>query len=123
MWLLVDYKQSLENVDIVVRNHQAAMEVLLVLGHRLTGLVIGDLAEYEFVHGTGGKRKRTIAGHDILMFALVHNVLPLVVQIISVEPVARKRLHNMLVDDAKYVLGINKGRRVYRKPEPEDIVT
>lgn len=128
MWMLVDDKRSLETVDIIARNSQTAIEVLLCLGHRLTGLVIDyDLGEKELIYGGKGKRYREISGNDVLMFAIVNNVLPLTVQIITDNPVGKQRLHNTLIHDAKYVIKtINshgRTRITYVKPDPDEVVT
>lgn len=129
MWLLVDDKRSLENVDIIARNHQAAMEILLGMGSdHLAGLVIDyDLGESEKISGKGGKRKRKITGCDILMFAIVNNCLPLTVQIIEEKPADRQKLHNTLINDAKYVQKVltreGKHRVTYVKPDADEVVT
>lgn len=126
MWLLVDDKRSLETVDIIARNSIAAMEILLGMGGRLTGLVLDyDLGETEKVGGKG-RRTREITGYDVLMFAIVNEVLPLTVQIITENPVGRQRLHNGLVNDAKYVIKTihshGKTRITYVKPDPDEVV-
>lgn len=128
MWLLVDDKRSLDSseIDIIARNSQAAMGILLGMGHRLTGLVLDyDLGEIEKVGGKG-RRTREVTGLDVLMFAIVNEVLPLTVQIITENPVGRERLHNALVHDAKYVIKtINshgRTRIVYTKPDKDEIV-
>lgn len=127
MWLLVDDKRSLETVDLIARNSQAAMEILLGMGHRLTGLVLDyDLGEKENI-GKGGRRSREITGYDVLMFAIVNEVLPLTVQIITDNPVGKRRLHNGLIHDAKYVIKTisNHGRTrvTYVKPDVDEVVT
>ena len=126
MWLLVDDKRSLETVDIIARNSIAAMEILLGMGPRLTGLVLDyDLGETEKVGGKG-RRTREITGYDVLMFAIVNEVLPLTVQIITDNPVGKKRLHNGLVNDAKYVIKTihshGRTRITYVKPDEDEIV-
>ena len=126
MWMLVDDKRSLETVDIIARTSQAAMEILLGMGHRLTGLVLDfDLGEKENI-GKGGRHTREITGYDVLMFAIVNEVLPLTVQIITENPVGVMKLHNALVDDAKYVkkMIVSHGRTriTYVKPDKDEIV-
>ena len=128
MWMLVDDKRSLDSneIDIIARNSMAAMEILLGMGPRLTGLVLDyDLGEKEKVGGKG-RRKREITGYDILMFAIVNEVLPLTVQIITDNPVGKKRLHNGLVNDAKYVIKTihshGRTRITYVKPDEDEIV-
>jgi hypothetical protein len=128
MWLLVDDKRSLDSseVDIIARNSQAAMEILLGMGHRLTGLVLDyDLGEKENI-GKGGRRSREITGYDVLMFAIVNEVLPLTVQIITDNPAGRERLHNGLIHDAKYVIKTvqshGRTRITYVKPDKDEIV-
>lgn len=127
MWLLISNGRSLETADIIARNSQAAMEILLSIGHKLTGLVIDyDLREKEKVGGKG-RRYREITGQDVLMFAIVNNVLPLTVQIITDNFVGKTRLHNTLVQDAKYVMKtINshgRTRITYVKPDSDEVVT
>ena len=128
MWLLVDDKRSLDSseIDIIARNSQTAMELLLGMGHRLTGLVLDyDLGETEKVGGKG-RRTREITGLDVLMFAIINNCLPLTVQIISENPVGRQRLHNALINDAKYVIKTihshGRTRITYVKPDEDEIV-
>lgn len=127
MWLLVDDKRCLETVDIIARNSQAAYEILLGMGHRLTGLILDfDLGEKELIHGGKGKRYREITGYDVLMFAIVNNCLPLTVQIITDNPAGAKRLHNGLVYDAKYVkktiVSHGRTRVTYVKPDADEVV-
>jgi len=126
MWMLVDDRRNLETVDIIARNSQAAMEILLGMGHRLTGLVLDfDLGEVENIGGKG-RRSREITGYDVLMFAIVNEVLPLTVQIISDNPVGVMKLHNTLVQDAKYVKKVvcshGRTRVTYVKPDEDEIV-
>lgn len=128
MYLLVDDKRSLDSseIDIIARSSQAAMEILLCMGSRLSGLVLDyDLGEKEKVGGKG-RRTREITGYDVLMFAIVNEVLPLTVQIITDNPVGKKRLHNGLIHDAKYVIKtINshgRTRITYVKPDPDEVV-
>lgn len=127
MWMLVDDKRSLDSseIDIIARNSITAMEILLGMGPRLTGLVLDfDLGEKEAV-GKGG-RSREITGLDVLMFAIVNEVLPLTVQIITDNPVGRQRLHNALINDAKYVIKTicshGHTRVTYVKPDEDEIV-
>ena len=129
MWLLVDDKRSLgsSEIDIIARNSQTAMEILLGMGPRLSGLVLDyDLGEIEKVGGKG-RRTREITGYDVLQFAIINEVLPLTVQIITDNPVGRKRLHNALVNDAKYVIKTinshSRTRITYVKPDPDEVVT
>ncbi len=129
MYLLVDDKRSLDSseIDIIARSSQAAMEILLGMGPRLSGLVLDyDLGEIEKVGGKG-RRTREITGLDVLMFAIVNEVLPLTVQIITENPVGRQRLHNVLVHDAKYVIKTihshGKTRVTYVKPDFDEVVT
>lgn len=129
MWLLLDDKRSLDSseIDIIARSSTAAMEMLLGMGPRLTGLVLDyDLGEVEKVGGKG-RRTREITGYDVLMFAIINNVLPLTVQIISENPVGRQRLHNALINDAKYVIKTihshGKTRITYVKPDLDEVVT
>lgn len=128
MWLLISNKHNLETVDIIARSSQAARDILLGLGpDRLTGLVLDyDLGEKEKVGGKG-RRTREITGYDVLMFAIINEVLPLTVQIITDNPVGRQRLHNGLVQDAKYVIKTirshGKTRITYVKPDPDEVVT
>lgn len=128
MWLLLDDKRSLDSneIDIIARNSTVAMEILLGMGPRLTGLVLDyDLGEVEKVGGKG-RRTREITGYDVLMFAIINNVLPLTVQIITDNPVGRKRLHNGLIYDAKYVIKTihshGRTRVTYVKPDPDEVV-
>ena len=129
MWLMVDNKRSLDSseIDIIARNSMAAMEILVGMGHdRLTGLVLDyDLGEKEKVGGKG-RRTREITGYDVLMFAIVNDVLPLTVQIITDNPVGKQRLHNGLVNDAGYVIKTihshGRTRITYVKPDSDEIV-
>ena len=128
MWLLLDDKRSLDSseIDIIARNSTAAMEILLGMGPRLTGLVLDyDLGEVEKVGGKG-RRTREITGLDVLMFAIINNCLPLTVQIITDNPVGRQRLHNALIHDAKYVIKTihshGRTRVTYVKPDLDEIV-
>lgn len=127
MWLLVSNKQSLETVDIIAKNSQAAMELLLGMGQRLTGLVLDyDLGETEKI-GLKGNRSREITGYDVLMLAIMNNCLPLTVQLITDNPVGRQKLHNGLIHDAKYVIKTihshGRTRVTYVKPDSDEVVT
>ena len=128
MWLMLDDKRNLDSseIDIIARNSMAAMEILLGMGPRLTGLVLDyDLGETEKVGGKG-RRTREITGYDVLMFAIVNEVLPLTVQIITENPVGKERLHNGLVNDAGYVIKTihshGRTRIIYTKPDEDEIV-
>jgi len=127
MWLLVDDKRSLETVDIIARNSQAAMEILSGMGaDRIAGLVLDyDLGEVEKVGGSA-RRTREITGYDVLMFAIINKCLPLTVQIITDNPVGRERIHNGLVHDAKYVqkhiTSHGRTRITYVKPDADEVV-
>ena len=138
MWMLVDDKRSLpsDQIDIIARNSAAAMAILLGMGRdRLTGLVLDyDLGEKEPIFGERlsdgkkirGTRTREITGYDVLMFAIVNDLLPLTVQIITDNPAGRRRLHNGLIHDAKYVIKTisshGRTRITYVKPDEDEIV-
>lgn len=129
MYLLVDDKRSLDSseIDIIARNSQAAMEILLGMQGRLTGLILDyDLGEFETIKGNGGRHKREITGLDVLMFAIINKCLPLTVQIITQNPVGYKRLHSGLINDAKYVqkkiCSHGKTRITYVQPDADEVV-
>lgn len=127
MWVMIDDVRSTNKVDVIIRNVDAAIDCLNRLDGLIEVLIIDhDLGNEEPPYAVGvhkrkpkksdkpryGKRKKA-DGYDILMYAIMHNLLPPVVQICSSNPAGIKRLEDALIHDAKYIKqGIN-----YIKPE------
>ena len=77
-----------------------------------------DLGVVEPKNKRGKKGKSMGTGYDVLMYAIINNLLPDTVQLVTSNPAGRKRMHDALIHDAKYIKrGVN-----YMKAEPEEIV-
>lgn len=109
---MVDDKRDI-NVDIIARNSNAARQILRQMKGEISVLILDyDLGEVKT------KQSKEITGWDVLQYAIIYDLLPPTVQIISDNPIGRKRLHDALIHDAKYLKqGCN-----YTKDENGDAV-
>lgn len=97
MWLLIDSGKTTDKVDIVANSSESAVLVMNRLHGCLTGLVVGSLK-----YGS----KETM--YDVLMYAVINNILPQTVQIAINDKNAVAGIANLLTKDAKYIKkGVN----------------
>jgi hypothetical protein len=121
MYVMIDDIKN-ANVDVIIRNADAAIDCLNRLHGLIEVLLIDhDLGVEEPAYDKGvhkrrpkksdkqnyGKKKRA-DGYDILMYAILNNLLPPVVQIVALNPQGVKRLEDALKHDAKYIKQGNK---------------
>jgi microsomal dipeptidase-like Zn-dependent dipeptidase len=86
MYILVDDQRTL-GADIICRNYNAAIQVLKDI-KTTNEICLGidfDLGEDK-------------TGEDVVKFALENNCCPAWVQIVSMNPVGRKRITDLLID-------------------------
>lgn len=128
MWVLVDDRRDM-NVDVIVRNVDTAIDCL----YRLNGLIEVLLIDFDLgnpedepvydigIHKRKPKRvdsrgrRKPADGYDVLMYAIINNLLPPVVQVVSDNPAGRKKLESALKFDAKY---IKQGNNWIQPEEP-----
>lgn len=86
MYLLIDDAKTYGS-DITARTARAGKLIL----ERLSGYI----DELGIDHDLGGE----ISGYDVVVWALANNYLPDRVQVVSMNPVGRKAIVNVLLDN------------------------
>jgi len=97
MILLVDDERDL-NCDIIARNGKVAIELLPKFSWDVV-MLDHDLGQ-------------DVSGTDVVNFMMQNNIKPKIVYLISMNPVGRERMKNILLDNG-YVYEYKKGRFVY----------
>ncbi len=129
MWILLDDERSLpkSKIDVICKEPDSFLDILMVKHGggeiSLNPIIEGVILDYELgcekppkVEGTKYRQKRECTGYDVLMFMHLKGLMPPVIMLCSRNSVGRKNMHNLLINEAKY---ITRGGR-YIRP---DVIT
>jgi len=110
MWLLVNNLPGKENLydraDIICTTISAARDILHSLDGCLSVLMIDPVMDLP-AGGKKGKNKNVCTGYDLFMYALVNNLLPDTVQIVTSSKMYYVKMHNALLDSGFTKMGCN----------------